>query len=135
MSITTATEYAQSIADQITARTNAGYPFGVRHVVSDEEFVSLDDALEEFPNSPESDFTDASAMYYLEDVLDINYILNADRTYKAARICIAFGGPTAWINTLTSEVEAAWWSETVRVELPREFIEQLDYALEVLFTC
>ena len=32
-----------------------------------------------------------SAYDYLSDVLDINWILNNDRTYKGARVLVAFG--------------------------------------------
>ena len=135
MSHTSALDYAISIAQQITERTNAGYPFGVEHRETGEEYVDMESALSEYPNSPESDFTEASAAFYLESVLDIQYIVNSDKSYRAARVCIAFGGPTAWINTHTRQVEAAWWSETVYADLPASFCDQLDDWLAEYYEC
>jgi len=53
-----------------------------------------------------------SASDYLADVLDINYIINSDRSYKGARLLVAFGGPNIWIDTLHKNVEGYWWSDT-----------------------
>lgn len=131
MTTASATEYADSIAAGITERTNSGYPFGVKDVNTDEWFTDYGEAVEQ--GVEESDITEASGIDYLSDVLDIQYIVSGDRQYRAARILIAFGGPTAWINTLTGQVEAAWWSETVYRDLPRGFVEEIDNALEELW--
>ena len=114
-----ATDYADSIAREIEENVNAGYPFGI----STEDYPILDREIGE----------EGTAMDYLSDVLDIQYVVTSDRQYKGARVCIAFGGPTAWINTLTSQLEVAWWSEPVYRDLPREFIDALDEALEELW--
>ena len=114
-----ATDYADSIARDIEANVNAGYPFGI----STEEDPILDREIGE----------EGTAMDYLSDVLDIQYVVTSDRQYRGARICIAFGGPFAWINTMTSQLEVAWWNEPVYQDLPREFIDALDEALEELW--
>jgi hypothetical protein len=49
---------------------------------------------------------------YLSDALDIQYIVNGDKEYIAARILVAFGGPNIWINTQTKTVEGFWWGES-----------------------
>jgi hypothetical protein len=51
-----------------------------------------------------------SAFDYLQDVLDIEYIVNGKGEYLGARVLVAFGGPTIWINTRTGTVEGSWWS-------------------------
>lgn len=114
-----ATDYADSIAVDITANTDAGHPFGI----STEDEPILDREIGE----------EGSAMDYLSDALDIQYIVSSDRTYRAARVCIAFGGPTAWVNTQTGQLEVSWWSEPVYRDLPRKFIAGLDDALEELW--
>tara|TARA_R100001086_G_C11648530_1_gene206660 strand:+ start:39 stop:455 length:417 start_codon:yes stop_codon:yes gene_type:complete len=48
---------------------------------------------------------------YLNDALDIQYIVNSDRTYRAARILVACGGPNIWIDTLHQEVQGYWASD------------------------
>lgn len=60
------------------------------------------------PDHPEAIM---SGFDYLEDVLDIEYIINADRTFKSARICVAFGGPSIWIDFQTRAVELYWWGD------------------------
>ena len=52
-----------------------------------------------------------SAYDYLNDVLDIEYTINSDRTYKGARVLVSFGGPNIWINTLADQVEGYWWGD------------------------
>ena len=131
MTTASATEYADSIAAGITANTNNGYPFGVRDDNSDEVFHDYEEAVSQ--GVEEDNIVPADGIDYLSDALDIQYVVSGDRQYRGARILIAFGGPTAWINTLTGQVEAAWWSETVYRDLPREFVEELDNALEELW--
>ena len=53
-----------------------------------------------------------SGFDYLQDVLDIQYIVNGNGEYFAARILVAFGGPNIWINTQTKTVEGYWWSDS-----------------------
>ena len=53
-----------------------------------------------------------SASDYLEDVLDIQYIISSDKEYLGARVLVAFGGPNIWINTQTQTVEGYWWGDS-----------------------
>ena len=64
------------------------------------------------------------------DVYDIEWITYRDGRYKAARLLVAGGGPTIWVNMHTHEVEGYWWGD--RVIEP--FIDnlQLDEYLEEL---
>ena len=52
-----------------------------------------------------------SAFDYLQDALDIEYIVNGKREVLGARILVAFGGPNIWINTRTKQVEGYWWGD------------------------
>ena len=63
----------------------------------------------EYDFDPEySDYDAPCAADYIKDVLDINYIINSDKSYKGARLLVAFGGPNIWIDTTTKTVEAYW---------------------------
>ena len=117
--MTNTTDYADSITREIEENVSSGHPFGI--------------ATEDEPILDRETGEEGTAMDYLSDVLDIKYVVTGDRQYRGARVCIAFGGPTAWINTLTSQLEVAWWSEPVYRDLPREFIDGLDEALEELW--
>lgn len=74
-----------------------------------------------------------SAFDYLQDALDIEYIVNGKRELLGARILVAFGGPNIWVNTRTNTVEGYWWNESASAR----FVDgiDLDDALETLWNC
>lgn len=48
------------------------------------------------------------AQDYLNDVLDIEYIIGSDREYRGARVLVAYGGPNIYIDTKSNIVEGYW---------------------------
>ena len=48
---------------------------------------------------------------YFENALDIDYITNSKKEYKACRIMVAFGGPNIYVNTWDKKVELYWWND------------------------
>lgn len=124
MSTTNATEYADSLAASIIRDG-----LGVIDTETEQWYCNAEDA----ESQGVENYVEASGLDYLSDALDIQYVVNSDRSYHAARVLIAFGGPNAWVNTQTNQLEVAWWSEPVYRELPREFCEALDEALEELY--
>lgn len=80
------------------------------------------------------DGDECSAFDYLQDALDIEYIVASDRkTLLGARVLVAFGGPNIWVNTRTNTVEGHWWGESASAS----FVDSigLNDALEELFNC
>ena len=75
---------------------------------------------------PNDEDCGCSGFDYLEDVLDIEWILNGDKTLKGARILVAFGGPNIWINTVTEQVEGYWWSDTVILSYHNDELDLAD---------
>ena len=45
---------------------------------------------------------------WMEDVYDIEWITFQDGSFKGARLLVAGGGPTIWVNVKTDEVEGYW---------------------------
>ena len=88
----------------------------------------------EWDFEPNDDQEFPSAFDYLQDALDIEYIVNNKREYLGARVLVAFGGPNIWINTRTQTVDGAWWGDSARVSYSRDQIG-LDEALEELWNC
>lgn len=74
-----------------------------------------------------------SAFDYLQDALDIEYIVNSKKEYLGARVLVAFGGPNIWINTRTKTVEGYWWSNSAFASFKDGL--DLDSALEELWKC
>lgn len=56
----------------------------------------------------EHDGEEMTALDWLEDMLDINYIVNSDGSFKSARVLVAFGGPNIWVNFDTMTVNGYW---------------------------
>ena len=107
-----AIDYATSLAKTIRENTEAGTPFG------------YDESRTEYGENAE-----ISAFDYLEDVLDIQYIIGSDLNYRSGRITITYGGPNAYIDTHLRELIVHWGMDVARKHLPTEFVEQLDEAL------
>ena len=75
-----------------------------------------------------------TAFDYLQDALDIEYIVNSKGEYLGARVLVACGGPNIWINTRTKQVEGHWWENSCIMSYDRDEWD-LDSALEELWTC
>lgn len=75
-----------------------------------------------------------TAFDYLQDALDIEYIVASDRkTLLGARVLVAFGGPNIWVNTRTNTVEGHWWGDSASASFTDSI--GLQDALEELFQC
>lgn len=86
-----------------------------------------------FGDELNGDGEEYSALDYLTDALDINWILNNDRTYKAARVLVAFGGPNIWVDTNTNTVEGYWWGDYAKASFDDGI--GLDDALAYIYDC
>lgn len=74
-----------------------------------------------------------SAMDYLADALDIEYIVNGKGEYLGARVLVAFGGPNIWIDTRRGVVDGHWWSDHASAGFTDNL--GLDDALSELWAC
>lgn len=113
MTETLAYDYAQDIRERIALDVEAGTPFGIDPDLCDGQ--------------------ELNAFDYLEDVLDIEYRIGSDRKYRSSRLLIGWGGPNVWIDTQTETLSVYWGSDSATVDLPEEFINALDEALEELW--
>lgn len=126
-----ARDYADSMLESIRARVAAGTPYGIQH--DRDGWADVDgDEYVDYRDNIETEWYEASGLDFLADVLDIKYVVNSDRTYRAAKVCVGCGGPNVWINTDTNELEVYWDTHETRA-LPREFVNGLDDALEELW--
>ena len=51
---------------------------------------------------------------FMEGVYDIEWITTQDHKYKAARLLVAGGGPSIWVNLQTKTVDGYWWDDTCK---------------------
>ena len=71
------------------------------------------------------------ASEWMEGVYDIEWITHRDKSYKAARLMVAGGGPTIWVNLQTNTVDGYWWTD----KCSHGFIDNLglDYYCEEMY--
>ena len=74
-----------------------------------------------------------TAIDWLSDVLDIQWIINRDKELLGARILVSFGGPNIWVNTQTSRIEGYWWNESAEAFFSTN--HDLNDALEEIYNC
>ena len=72
---------------------------------------------------------------YFDDFLDIDYITNYRKEYKACRVLVAFGGPNIYIDTYSGEVALYWWSDRASYPLSRDTMDVIDEWAEDYFNC
>lgn len=70
---------------------------------------------------------------YLNDALDIEYVIGSDRQYLGARVLVCFGGPNVWVDTRHNRVDGHWWADSHNAA----FVDNigLDEALQELWEC
>lgn len=113
MTTSTATAYANDIAAKIIADCEAGTPFGLNEDTGEE----------------------LSALDWLDESLDFEYRVNSKGDYRSALVMIGYGGPNVYVDTKTSELKVYWYSPEASAELPQEFIDGLDEALQEMMGC
>lgn len=114
-----AQDYAQGLLEGIRANVESGVLFGYREGV--------------YADTGEEYREEADPMDWLEDVLDFRYIVTSGREFLGAQLLLAFGGPNAWLDTLTGEISVYWGSESSIVYAPKEFTEALNETLEEIW--
>ena len=83
----------------------------------------------------EGDIEIATIGDYFDDFLDVDYIVDSNKKYKACRVLVAFGGPNIYIDTWYEQVQLEWWSEKAIADIPEELCMVIDDFFEVLYNC
>lgn len=94
----------------------------------------------EYLKGVEADLIDAFKEYDegdgdwpLDDVLDIVYIINSDKSYRACRLILTLGGPTVFLNTEECQLELYWWNESATWPIDSDLNERIDEYIEELW--
>jgi hypothetical protein len=67
---------------------------------------------------------------YFSDVLDFEYTINSDKTYKSVKVWVTLGGPNVWIDTTDSFVRLAWGTSREEYPLSYYISEAIDNIFE-----
>ena len=71
---------------------------------------------------------------WLNDALDIQFIIDRDRTFRSARVCVAFGGPTIWVDFSRGVVELWHWGEYAKASFYSDPME-IEDCLSAIWEC
>ena len=117
-------EHVRKIADDLEAIAE-----GRAYIDSDSlDMVIVEDAAD-VPDDAEL----AGMWEYFDDMLDIDFILDSEFEFKAARICVAWGGPSVYVDTYAHEVALYWWNEYARADLAGYVCDAVDEFAAELF--
>lgn len=67
---------------------------------------------------------------WLADALDVEYTVDSNLDYKAAKIYVTLGGPTVWVDTSERSVKLAWGTDREEYPLDWDTSGHLDEVLE-----
>lgn len=86
------------------------------------------DELEQHYNGEiTTDDGETATLYdYFSDVLDVEYIINSDLSYRAVKVYITLGGPTVWIDTYYGTIELRWATEKASYYLTSDIVDEID---------
>jgi hypothetical protein len=63
------------------------------------------------PNAEDYEDNNPNGFDYLEDVLDVKWVIDSNGHYLGAELLVAFGGPNIWIHTRTNQIKGYWWGD------------------------
>lgn len=67
---------------------------------------------------------------WLADALDVEYTVDSNLDYKAAKIYVTLGGPTVWVDTAERAVKLAWGTDRAEYPLDWDVSGHLDEVIE-----
>jgi len=68
------------------------------------------------PNAEDYEDNNPNGFDYLEDVLDVKWVIDSNGEYVGAELLVAFGGPNIWIHTRNNQVKGYWWGDNDTAE-------------------
>lgn len=83
----------------------------------------------------DDDGNELSLYDYLADVLDYEFTVDSRKEYKAAKIWVALGGPTVWIDTAERAVKLAWGTDHEEYALNWNICEEIDDVMQEIYEC
>ncbi len=131
-------EYCKRIATELEAYENGN----IYRCPECEEEIELPDGVGDKYKCPHcgevsdvDDLEQLSLYDYFADILDIEYLVNSSKEYKACKICVAWGGPSIYIDTESRAVELYWWGQRASYSLLSSTVDAIDEWAEEYFNC
>lgn len=81
----------------------------------------------------DDDGNELSLYDYLADVLDYEFTVDSRKEYKAAKIWVALGGPTVWIDTAERAVKLTWGTDREEYPLNYDVCDEIDEIMQEIY--
>lgn len=73
---------------------------------------------------------------YFDETYDIKYLIDSDcKTVNSVKICVAWGGPSIYIDTESRAVELYWWGDRASYPIDHDVCGEIDDWAQELFDC
>lgn len=72
---------------------------------------------------------------YMNDALDIRFVVSSRKEILAVKVLVAFGGPNIWIDTESRAVELYWWTDRASYPISTSAANALDAWAEEYWEC
>ena len=69
-----------------------------------------------------------ASVFFDNEVLDHNFEINGDGSFKSGKVLVAFGGPNIWVNFSTGQVEGFWGGDKATAPI---FSDAMDIEFEL----
>tara|TARA_R110000823_G_C15600989_1_gene465345 strand:- start:70 stop:450 length:381 start_codon:yes stop_codon:yes gene_type:complete len=69
---------------------------------------------------------------YVNDAMEVDYLITEKKDFKGASLLVAFGGPNIWVKVgyNSGTVEGHWWGESYTATYRIDFMNVYDAASE-----
>ena len=72
--------------------------------------------------------------YLIEsEIYDTEYTISGNKEYKSVSLCVAWGGPSVYINTDDAMIHLYWWGDSAEYPFSYEVRDAIDEIEEELF--
>ena len=68
--------------------------------------------------------------YFNDDIYNIDYVINSDKTFKGVILMVACGGPNIYIDTFRQLVRLHWWGSYADFPIYHEICDEIDAIFE-----
>jgi predicted RNA-binding Zn-ribbon protein involved in translation (DUF1610 family) len=81
------------------------------------------------------DFEQLGIWDYMNDIIDIDFLVNSSKECVAAKIAVTLGGPNIYIDTEDRAVSLYWWTQSAKYYLRSDVIDAVNDWAEDYYNC
>jgi len=119
-------EHCKCIADELESLVNGDFVNVDGEAVEVREDEDGDYIMVDGERVDADDYDSYTLYDWFNDCLDIDYTVDSALDYRGVRVCVAWGGPSIYIDTMQKKVLLYWWTDYAEYDLASEVVEEID---------